>query len=267
MARGSTFDYDGSLGSVESLELRYLINGDRTALSVPAAWEDWDGPRRRWRADGPATDHLRRPLADKDRGTIGIALMHGDHVNVVSARSAESGITPDAAGLPRSITVDGDGHPRARRPRERCRRLACGPGLPRPRPSLIEPARAWFRLPGTTRLGRVFSLVRRDAIPSDPGPVRRPAAATRPRGVRGGGRSRLRGERARAQRRPDRRPGLGTGRPGCTARRPSGCRLHAEAVERLSLRHAWLPARAGLLVGDGPAPDGGPAGCHGRPCR
>ena len=54
VATGSTVDYDGSLGQVPTVELRYLIGGDRTVVSVPAAWT---GPTA---SAGPGAPRVRR---------------------------------------------------------------------------------------------------------------------------------------------------------------------------------------------------------------
>ncbi len=254
VAHGSTFDYDGSLATADAVELRYLINGDRTVLSVPTAWTGWDGPRRRWRAEGPATEHLRRRLEARDRGTLGIAVLRGEHANVVSARAAESEVAPLRLDFPGRTTWTGP---------DTIELAAHENGAVGWRAIRVSAARAradraraaWFRVPGATRLGRLLSLVRRDAVPAV---LTRVAHLLPRRGlavfeVDGG---RAFGGNARAL-----SDGLSTKRPGyrqawiyrhAPDRVPAG----AEAVERLSLRHVWLAARADAHVGDGPAPSG-----------
>ena len=163
VATGSTVDYDGSLGQVPTVELRYLIGGDRPVVSVPAAWTGADGIRRTWRAEGVATDLLGRALQEKDRGTVGLALVDGDHVNVTSVRSPQSAVASAALAFPG-------------------RKRGAGPDtldlLPHDNGAVgwravrtgrlrtwIASARGWwFRVPGSTRLATITSLARRDAL-------------------------------------------------------------------------------------------------------
>ena len=123
-ASGSTVDYDGSLAHVSTIELRCLIGGDRPAVSVPAVWTGDDGIRRTWRAEGPAGDELLRPLREKDRGTVGLALVRGEHVNVTSARSPQSALSAASLRLPGAHAVDRTRHPRPAAARQRCRGVA-----------------------------------------------------------------------------------------------------------------------------------------------
>lgn len=250
-ASGSTVDYDGSLAQVATIELRYLIGGDRSAVSVPATWTGGDGIRRTWRADGYATDELRRVLVEKDRGTVGLALVRGEHVNVTSARSPESAVGAAALTFPGRRrwsgpdTLDLLPHDngavgwRAVRAGRVRRRLA----------SMRE---WWFGLPGAARLATVTALVRRDAIAPAMAWVGGRLSSRRLVVLEAdGGRSFSGNVGAIGD-------GLAEARPDMAQAwihrsNPVRVPASADAVERQSLRSAWLLARATVLVCDGTA--------------
>jgi CDP-glycerol glycerophosphotransferase len=248
-ATGSTVDFDGQLASVDGIELRVLINGDRTALSVPAAWTGFAGGRREWRVDGELVDHLGRRLEAKDRGTVAMALTRGDHVNTVSMRSPEADVTrirmpfpgrahwigPDAVELvPYDNGAIGWRSVRASAVRT----------------SLASARSWWFRLPGATTLGRAAELARRDWVPAVVArlgtvlPRRRLAVFEAGQGRAFGGNVAAI-SRVLADVRPD------YAQAWVFRSTPERVPLHARGVERLSLRHAWLLARASLFVDDG----------------
>ena len=86
---GHSFDYDGSLQAADRIEVRISMGGAWTAMSLPAAWESVDGRVRRWRASGALTLHSDAVLGMRDRGSVGLAVITGDHVNVTSLRARE----------------------------------------------------------------------------------------------------------------------------------------------------------------------------------
>ena len=250
-ASGSTVDYDGSLGEVSTIELRYLVGSDRSAASVPAVWTGDDGIRRTWRADGPATDELRRVLEEKDRGTIGLALVRSDQVNVTSVRSPQSEVGVAALRFPGRRrwtgpdTIDVLPHDNGA-----VGWRATRTGLLRVRLSSMK--QWWFRLPGATRLATITALARRDVlVPAVMWvggrlPSRRLVVLEADGGRSFDGNVRALGD------------GLGEVRPDVVqawvhrsnpARVPPG----AEAAERQGLRSAWLLARAAAVVNDGSA--------------
>lgn len=250
-ASGSTVDYDGSLAGVPTIELRYLIGGDRSAVSVPAAWTGADGIRRTWRADGPATDELRRALREKDRGTLGVALVRAEHVNVTSARSPESAIGAAALTFPGRRRWSGPDTLELE-PYDNgavgWRAVRAG----RLRTWVASFREWWFRVPGATRLATVTSLAHRDALVPALGwvggrlPPRRLAVLEADGGRSFGGNVRALAD-GLAVARPDvAQAWIHRANPGCV---PAG----AEALERQSVRAAWLLARAAVVVVDGTA--------------
>jgi CDP-glycerol glycerophosphotransferase len=249
VATGSTVDFDGDLATSDGIELRLLINGQRTAVSVPAAWGEHDGRRRRWRAEGALSDSLGRALTAKDRGTVALAVRRGAHEGVVSARASEGDVPrlrmpfpgrsrwtgPDAVELvPYENGAIGWRAVRVSRVRDR----------------LAATQRAWFRIPGTTRLATVTALVRRDAVPAfltrlgHVLPPRDLAVFEADQGRTFGGNVAAI-SRGLAARHPGRRQ--------VWVFRSASERVprHAQPVERSSLRHAWLMSRAALVVDDG----------------
>ncbi len=250
-ASGSTVDYDGSLEEAATIELRYLIGGDRTVVAVPAVWTGDDGIRRTWRAEGRATDALQRPLEEKDRGTVALALGRGGLVNVTSARSPESAVGEAALAFPGRRRWSGPdtlelvpydngavGWRAARSGRVRTR--------------LASLRDWWFGVPGATRLATITSLARRDALVPALAwlggrlPSRRLAVLEADGGRSFDGNVRALGD------------GLALAHPDIAQawihranprRVPAG----AEALERQSLRSAWLLGRAAVVVGDGTA--------------
>lgn len=248
-ASGTTVDYDGSLADVDRIELRLLISGVRTAASVPAAWTSKDGRLWQWRAEGQLSSHLGRKLTAKDRGTVGLALIRGEHENVTSTRAAEADLPraripyvgrTELLG-PESIDLGAydNGAVGWRAVRDTAQR------------NRLARARAtWFRIPGTRRLAALVALIRRDVALTA---MQRIGGLLRPRQLAvfesDGGRSVVGSVLAISKRLHEDQPSLvqawvHRGRPELTPR-------YAEPVDRLSARHLWLLARARLWIDDG----------------
>ena len=250
-ASGSTVDYDGSLSDVEAIELRYLIGGDRPAVSVPAVWTGRDGIRRTWRADGPAADALLRPLQEKDRGTVGLALVRGEQVNVTSARSPQSEVGAPALRFPGRVRWTGPDTLELL-PHDNgavgWRAVRAG-GL---RARLASLREWWFRVPGATRLATITALVRRDAlVPTVTWvggrlPTRRLVVLEAEGGRAFDGNVRAVGDGLAGVRPDVRQAWIHRSNPALV---PRG----AEPVDRQSLRAAWLLSRAAVVVSDGTA--------------
>ena len=246
---GSTVDYDGLLAESDAVEVRFLISGTRTGMSLAGEWLGYDGCHRQWRAEGVVTDRIGRRLEAKDRGTLGVAVMRDGQVNVVSARSAESDVPSVCVRFPGRVHGIGPDHVelvahdngaigwRAARPAgARARRAALKAG--------------WFRIPGTTWLAAGFALIGRDMVPAVATRLghllpRRDLVILEADGGRsfGGNVGAISG-------------GLAVARPGMRQvwvhrATPESVPGSAEVVRRGTLRHAWLRARASVVVDDG----------------
>ncbi len=224
-ASGSTVDYDGSLAEATAIELRYLIGGDRSALSVPAVWTGdgrhpahvaCRGPGRRTHCCGRCRRRIAAPWASPS--------WRGEHVNVTSARSPQSASVRDGAAPSRDAR---DG--RAPTPWRCCRtttvRWDGGPCAP---DGCGEPAQrrcgnGGSACPGTTRLATIAALARRDVLVPALAwvggrlPSRRLAVLEAD-----GGRS-FDGNVRAARRRPARERARTSRRRGSTARSPGAC--------------------------------------------
>lgn len=250
-ASGTTVDYDGTLSEADTPELRLLVNGERTLLSVAARWTGREGPTWSWSASGLPEGALDRPLAEKDRGTLAVAVRRGRLVNLTGVRSPAAVVTPTVIPYPGPRTATGPDS-LAVEPYDngavgwRARRTSAVRGR------LAAIRDAWFRLPGTTRLAMVLSLVRRDWLPAllrrtgGVLPSRDLALFETAAGRTCGGSARALSDLLR-ERHPDiRQAWVHRGEPERVPR-------HAEPVERSSLRHAWLASRARFMVDDGTA--------------
>ncbi len=252
IATGSSFDYDGSLAEVAEIELRLLINGDRTALSVPTGWTGWAGPRRLWRAEGRPSDHLARALRERDRGTVGIALVAGGLTNVTSARSAESEVATGTLPFPGRARWTGPDSVQLI-PYDngavgwRARRESATRGR-------LDRLRAtWFRLPGSTRLATVWALVLRDWLPALAAGLGHVLPKRRVILLEADGGRGFSGAVASVGR------AMAASEPGASLvwvyrTEPSRVPSTAQAVERGSVRHAWIQSRAAVIVTDGGQP-------------
>lgn len=251
-AQGSTIDYDASLGLDDAIELRFLIGGARAAVSVPARWSGREGDRLTWRAQGPCIDLLGRALEAKDRGTIGLAISRGGQENVTTTRSPEDQVS--AVTVPFVGTTRGTGpdslvlHPHDNG--------AVGWRAARTSAGHIRRAAvrdAWFRVPGTRWLAESTALVREALLPRLAYalgallPSRSLALFETGGGRTADGNARAISDYLAAHHgdieqawvwrdEPYRLPGF------------------ARPVQRLSLRHVWLAARARYWIEDGSAP-------------
>lgn len=88
--RGRTRDYDGSLRADDALELRFTLAGGRVALRAPARWvQAPDGTPGwfTWRIDTRPVAATSSVLADTDRGVLAVAVIRDAHEGVSPVRS------------------------------------------------------------------------------------------------------------------------------------------------------------------------------------
>jgi CDP-glycerol glycerophosphotransferase len=237
VASGTTVDYDGSIAQCEGVELVFAVGSGGAAMRVPAAWTGTNGNRRSWKVDGVAEGVLGRPLDAKDRGTVSLAVGRTALVNVTGARvgnaalttsvpypSARSSRGPDALDLSagdagaivwRASYASG-GAPTAGSA-QRLARFA--------RKEILQPLVAW--------LGGI--LPAREVVVFDTSELRPMNADVRAMSDYLG---------FHHQDLPQAWVHRG---------RPTRVPEHAEPVERLSLRHHWIVARAKWRVDDGTA--------------
>ncbi len=251
-ASGTTVDYDGSLSDVSDIELRFIINGDRTVASVPATWTGHEGRVWRWQATGRITGHLGRRLAGRDQGTLGIAMVANGAENLSNCRATE-------AEMPR-VRVPYRGRTEPLGP-ESLEMYAYGNGAVGWRAVRVSAKRArlarlratWFRIPGTHRLAVIGGLLRRDVYLTL---LQRIGAALPPRHLAvvqtDGGRTVTDNAKAISDRLSVIDPSLKQawvhrGRPELT---PD----FAEPLEHMTTRHHWLASRARFWIDDGTSP-------------
>ncbi|MFM7063179.1 MAG: CDP-glycerol glycerophosphotransferase family protein, partial [Actinomycetes bacterium] len=246
---GSTVDQDGELVRAEGVELRFLIGGSRTLLSLPGAWTGWEGVRRMWRAEGTLLPHPARDLEERDRGTVALAIVRDDIVNVTGLRSAEADVPSVGLGYPGRVRTTGPdslvigAHEngavgwKAVTRTSRHRRAAAR-------------RRRWYRLPGATRLATVLSLVRRDWLTALAGRLARAMPARAEILVDPGtGRPPQADVAAVAHAVRHLSPDLAqvwVARPDRTGVPPT-----AQCVDRGSIGHAWHAGRAFVRIEDG----------------
>ena len=213
---GSTVDYDGGLGAVDAIELRWEAGSSRAAAVLPGAWTGTDGNRRAWRAQGELVVGDRVIGAD-DHGSLVLALTAGGLVNATAVRVPD----PDAA----AVDVPGPDGVRLRLSSAANGglgwRTSAGGAAP---PSVGRAARGWRAL--RIRLARAVGrlLPSRPLVVIDAGRVTDPDA----REI-AGALSRAHPDIAQVWVRRDAVTDLPTG---------------ASVVARGSVRHAWLQARA-----------------------
>ncbi len=250
VVRGSTVDYDGLVAESSGIELRLLTGGDRTAMTVPAHWTGVRDGRREWEAAGPLTDHLLRPLFERDRGTVALAVSRADLVNVTGARAEESSAPTSRVRYPGRCTSTG---PDA---------VALGPHdngaigwravqVSGGRRGLMRVRDWWFRIPGTTRLATVFSLIGRDAVPALAARVARLLPAADRVVVHPGAPAPDPNVCALAEELHRARPGVA--QVWVFVRDPARVPEGRRAVRAGSARHAWQVGRARLVIVDGRA--------------
>lgn len=248
-ATGSTVDYDGALASADGIELRFLVNGDRSAVSVPATWTGTTGIRRTWTASGPLSDRLPRRLQAKDRGTLGLAITRGGLENLTTARSPEAGIARVTVPFPGATSWTGPDALTLTASDSgaigwRAVRTSGG------RSRLAAWQARWLRIPGMRRIGIVTALVRRDAIPALLHrlgallPARELALFETDGGRTAAGSARALSEQLNGD-------GARVAQAWVHRGQPERVPAWAEPVERLSLRHHWLASRARYAVDDG----------------
>jgi CDP-glycerol glycerophosphotransferase len=236
VASGTTLDYDGSIAQCESVELVFAFGSDGAATRVPAAWTGTKGNRRSWKVDGVADGVLGRPLDAKDWGTLSLAVGRAPLVNTTSVRvgyvvpttsvpysGARSSAGPDVLSLSvgdAGAIVWRASYAAGRPPKASTRRLARFV-----RKEILQPVVAW--------LGGI--LPEREVVVFDTSELRPMNADVR-----------AMSEHLRAQHLDLPQAWVHRGRP---TRVPE----YAEPVERLSLRHHWIVARAKWRVDDGTA--------------
>lgn len=251
-ATGTTVDFDGSLAEVDRLDLRFLINGDRCAASVPVAWAGRSGPDWHWTATGRITGRLARRLAARDHGTLGLAMTTAERENLSNCRAAET-------QTPR-VRVPYRGRTEALGP-DALEMYAYGNGAvgwravrtSRTRARLARLRSTWFGIPGTRRLAIVGGLLKRDVFLAA---VQRLGSMLPARNVAvfetDGGRSVTGNTKAISEQLRLADPGLA--QAWVHRWRPELTPAFAEPVERMSVRHHWLMSRARLWVDDGTSP-------------
>lgn len=252
VARGRTRDYDGSLTATDRIELRLTLPGDRVALRAPARWVDGPEGRAgwyRWEVDAVPAAAVPEPIGTSDRGTVALAVERNGVTCVMAARS-------DRASCPR-VVLPFPG-PTTRLGADA---VEIGPGdngAVSWRPTTVSTARLRrrrrqerrTRVPGVSRLVTVLDLVRRDwlrsalvrlgrALPRKPIVV---LDACSPRAYAGDLGAI---DAALAAARPE------VERTWAYRSAPELVPAGAGAVERGSLRHSWLLARARWVVDDG----------------
>ena len=251
---GSTVDYDGMLAESDGVEVRFLIHGSQTAISLAGEWIGYDGPHRLWRAEGVLSDHLGRRLEAKDRGTLGVAVMRKGQVNVVSARAAESDVPAASVRFPGRVHGVGPDHIElASHDNGAIGWRAARPSGARSRWAALRAW--WYRLPGTTRLAAGFALIGREVVPAIAtrlGHVlpRRDLAIFEADGGRSFGGNVGAISRGLARSRPRMR------QVWVHRATPESVPGLVDVVRRGTLRHAWLRARASLVVDDGSSSGG-----------
>ncbi len=249
---GRTRDPDGTLRADDGLELRATLPGGRVALRLPATWVD-GGPTGqpgwfRWEADGPFTPGVTTALEPDDRGTLSVALER-DGVAATMAVRSERDACPRLA-----LPFPGPHH------RAGADTMTFGPGdngaiawratsSPARRAQARRRVRR-LRLPGAARLATFVELVRRDWLRAATVRLGRLLPPRRllvleERAGRGFGGDVGAIAQACAASAPDLRQ--------VWAHRdlPDAVPAGADAVERGSLRHAWLLARAGAVLDEG----------------
>lgn len=251
-ATGTTTDFDGSLASVDRVELRFVINGDRAVASVPAAWTHEDGPVWRWKAEGRISGHLGRRLTARDQGTLGVVMGAGELENLSICRSTET-------DMPR-VRVPYRGRTEPLGP-ETLEMYAYGNGAVGWRAVRTSPKRArlarlrstWFQIPGTHRLAIIGGLLRRDVFLTV---LQRIGALLPARNLAvfetDGGRSVTDNTRAISEQL--RAVDAGLAQAWVHRGRPELTPDFAEPVERMTVRHHWLMSRARYWIDDGTSP-------------
>ena len=234
VATGTSVDYDGLLADSEAPELRFMSGPSRHAVRVAGTWSESDGRGRGWRVEGELEAGLGRVLDDRDRGSICLAVGREGLVNVTPVRSDHRpvGVTrypgaiatdgPDAVGL--TAAENGGIGWAAVRSKGQV-------------PTAEEPTKSFWRdevlIPVLARVGAL--LPARDLVLVDTSDAR-PANADQC----------VIAEALAAEHPQIAQAWVHRGRP---MRVPES----AVAVERLSMRHHWLAARARWRFDDGTA--------------
>jgi CDP-glycerol glycerophosphotransferase len=251
--RGRTRDYDGTLRASDGLTLRLTLSGGRAAATASARW-DGTGPTGdagwyAWSVDDAPVAGVSTCLEPDDRGTVSVAVSRADVTGLMAVRTErESCPTPD---LPFTGVIDAAGPDTltlapvdngvvgwrattrsAARTRlaERRARRSRRPGVERWRTFVELVQQEWLR----SALVRLAWLL----------PPRRLVVLEERAGRRFGGDV---GALAQA---------LATAEPALEQvwahrRLPDAVPPGAAGVERGTLRHAWLLARASVVVDEG----------------
>jgi CDP-glycerol glycerophosphotransferase len=251
--RGRTRDYDGSLRAGDAIELRATLPGGRVALVLPLRWLD-GGPAGMpgwwaWEADTVPVAGVSTALETGDRGTVTIAVARDGVTCLMAARSERSSCPTVPIAFPGPVSRSG---PDA---------LELGPGengavaWRAATTSAVRRRRAQRRAsrqrrPAVVRWTTFIDLVRRDWLRSAAVrlgrllPRRRLMVLEEREGRSFGG-----DVAAIARACADVEPGLTSvwAHRGLPDAVPAGSR----GVERGSVRHAWLLARAAVVVHDG----------------
>ncbi len=254
---GHSVDYDGSLADADRIELRISMGGQWTAMSLPVQWTTIDGRVRHWQGDGRVGLHRDLPLGLRDRGSVGLAVVRGEHVNVTSVRAREEDAPRARLAFPgrlertgadtlafgqQTIGPYGSGAVGWRATRESSRRTRAAQRQARRRRSRAwrtwrEYVEVFQRDLWTPLLQRVGTMLpRRDLVllEADGGRTTQGAVACLAHGL--------------AEESPGTRQVWVARSPSLEA--PEG----SSTVARLGFRHHWLAARARFWVDDGTAP-------------
>ncbi|MHB1164836.1 MAG: bifunctional glycosyltransferase/CDP-glycerol:glycerophosphate glycerophosphotransferase [Candidatus Nanopelagicales bacterium] len=248
-ASGTTVDYDGTLDSVDCLELRFVAGPRRVVLVLPAQWVSVSGAVRAWRATGRPAAIDGVPLTANERGTVVLAMARGGVVSAVPLR-ARTGHAP-------RLEVD---HPRPRA-KHGPDLIAVGPhdfgavgwrAAASPAAGRAAGRRARRRRVPVIRNALALAAAIRSGIL--PGLVQRLGLLLPARNlVVVEGADREDDVRAIAEALHSSRPGLdqawayrGAG--------PVDVPAYARAVARYGLRHQWLMVRARIWLDDGTSP-------------